>query len=137
MQSIFWIFLPRRVSQVTPVLYVFRFVIGFEGTQPFFPLLELFFIIFICVSVLVCIIIHPLFVSIPCRNMSVSMLSSHHFYYQVDDMKEEVESYKLIRNHLEQEIQVLTDRIHMVENAAESLIAEDSSLGEGSSEKPR
>nr|XP_019705878.1 kinesin-like protein KIN-12E isoform X1 [Elaeis guineensis] len=56
---------------------------------------------------------------------------------KVDDMKEEVESYKLIRNNLEQEIQVLTDRIHMVENAAESLIAEDSSLGEGSSEIPR
>lgn len=52
-------------------------------------------------------------------------------------MKEEVESHQLIRKRLEQEVQVLTDRMHMVENAAESLIAEDSSLGEGSSAIPR
>ncbi|KAG1338676.1 putative kinesin-like protein KIN-12C [Cocos nucifera] len=56
---------------------------------------------------------------------------------KVDDMKEEVESHQLIRKHLEQEIQVLTDRMHMVQNAAQCLIVEDSSLGEGSSEIPR
>ncbi|XP_017696808.2 kinesin-like protein KIN-12E isoform X2 [Phoenix dactylifera] len=56
---------------------------------------------------------------------------------KVDDMKEEVENHQLIRKRLEQEIHVLTDRMHMVENAAECLIAEGSSLGEESSEIPR